>query len=133
MDKVLKLSKKIANAGFEPDMWTNEDDGGNLILDFLNWHEEQSPIFSADWCWKMLPNEIKKMDNSIIWGIDIERTYSLNAFNDSVGYDEILNGEFEGDLITSLINDSLHEALLELVCWCIDNGYLKVQEDNARV
>ena len=73
------------------------------------------------------------MDNSILWGIDIERTYSLNAFNDSVGYDEILNGEFEGDLITSLIKDSLHEALLEMVCWCIDNKYLKVQEDNARV
>lgn len=89
MDKVLKLSNKIANAGFEPDMWTNVDDGGNLILDFLKWHEEQRPYFSADWCWKMLPEEIKLKINMSV-----------------------------------MINCSLHESLLELVCWCIDNGHL---------
>lgn len=105
MDKVLKLSNKIADAGFEPDLWTDGSldlfctDSGALEIGGkydtsnggeygngtpLNW-----PLFSADWCWKMLPQEIKLKINMSV-----------------------------------MINVSLHEALLELVCWCIDNKYL---------
>lgn len=112
MDKVLKLSNKIANAGFEPDMWYGDLDyfggGKGLFLRYSDSFSSPLPYFSADWCWKILPEKIK---------------VNIELIKNSIRY-PINNIE---------INDSLHEALLELVCWCIDNGYLKVQEDNARL
>lgn len=125
-NKILELSKKVYEAGFLCDgAWNTFDE--HLELDspknikgwFLNEypeHEYHVPYFSCDWCWKLLPGCCPK-----------DEYYSLNIIFENVGYYEICHGEIGRALIEFPIKDSLHEALLELVCWCIDNGYLKAE------
>lgn len=114
MNKILELSKKIHAAGFEPDMWYNTGVISTTSIDFrgLGLSEENDwAYFSADWCWKVLPRVI---NNEYSWFvIDSDNRILLTA-------------RAEGGLVSCIdIKDSLHEALLEMVCWCIDNGFLK--------
>lgn len=90
MNKILELSKKIYEAGFEPDMQMNTwcaEPGDYVIFPYENnWHISRKkyikPYFTESRLWEMLPKNI-------------------------------LSGKF------------YHLALLELVVWCIENGYIK--------
>ena len=117
MDKVLELSKKIYESGFQPDYIEIGDGLLDLYIsgegvDF----EFEDPWFSSDWCWKMLPYKINlhELQTDGVCSEVGYRYYYLDR-DDKISCD---------DLVAFKINDSLHEALLELVYWCIDNKYL---------
>lgn len=102
MNRVLELSKKIYEAGFEPDSYEESPD--HKIL------HESIAYFSVDWCWEMLPDSIDHLNSLVVTKNAI--VYEESPDHISAYYCEI--------------KDSLHEALLETICWCIDNGHIKV-------
>ncbi len=96
MNRRQELSRKIYEAGFKA---CNRRIGLNKSIAY----------FSVDWCWKMLPDSIDYLN-------------SLVVTKNAIVYEE------SPDHISSYyceIKDSLHEALLETICWCIDNGHIK--------
>ena len=96
MNRRQELSRKIYEAGFKA---CNRRIGLNKSIAY----------FSVDWCWEMLPDSIDHLN-------------SLAVTKNAIVYEE------SPDSISAYyceIKDSLHEALLETICWCIDNGHIK--------
>ena len=125
MIRALELSRKIYESGFEPDMMARSSKGSTNIYLTIGKPDMQEdiksffniyPWFSADWCWKMLPYKINlhELQTDGVCSEVGYRYYYLDR-DDKISCD---------DLVAFKINDSLHEALLELVYWCIDNKYL---------
>lgn len=96
MIRALELSRKIYEAGFKA---CNRRIGLNKSIAY----------FSVDWCWKMLPDSIDHLNSLVVTKNAI--VYEESPDSISAYYCEI--------------KDSLHEALLETICWCIDNGHIK--------
>ena len=96
MNRRQELSRKIYEAGFKA---CNRRIGLNKSIAY----------FSVDWCWEMLPKKI--------------------LYSEKYGYTSYLRidqkGLHYGKEPYFEIKDSLHEALLETICWCIDNGHIK--------
>lgn len=118
MNRALELSRKIYESGFEPDMMARSSKGSTNIYLTIGKPDMQEdiksffniyPWFSADWCWEMLPKKI--------------------LYSEKYGYTSYLRidqkGLHYGKEPYFEIKDSLHEALLETICWCIDNGHIK--------
>jgi hypothetical protein len=96
MNRRQELSRKIYEAGFKA---CNRRIGLNKSIAY----------FSVDWCWKMLPDSIDYLNSLVVTKNAI--VYEESPDHISAYYCEI--------------KDSLHEALLETICWCIDNGHIK--------
>jgi len=118
MNRALELSKKIYEAGFEPDMTARSSKGSTNIYLTIGKPDMQEeikcffniyPWFSADWCWEMLPDSIDHLNSLVVTKNAI--VYEESPDHISAYYCEI--------------KDSLHEALLETICWCIDNSHIK--------
>lgn len=118
MIRALELSRKIYESGFEPDMMARSSKGSTNIYLTIGKPDMQEdiksffniyPWFSADWCWKMLPDSIDHFNSLVVTKNAI--VYEESPDHISAYYCEI--------------KDSLHEALLETICWCIDNGHIK--------
>jgi hypothetical protein len=93
MNRRQELSRKIYEAGFEPDP-------------------------SSDFCWEILPKKIKvNIEYEALTGEWYCKKELQEIFlaNNCIGY-PIYNVQ---------IKNTLQEALLEVVCWCIDNGHIK--------
>jgi len=105
MNRRQELSRKIYEAGFKA---CNRRIGLNKSIAY----------FSVDWCWKMLPKKIKvNIEYEALTGEWYRKKELQEIFlaNNCIGY-PIYNVQ---------IKNSLHEALLETICWCIDNGHIK--------
>ena len=98
MIRALELSRKIYEAGFEPD--------GKIL-------HKSIAYFSVDWCWEMLPDSIDHLNSLVV-------TKNAIVYEESPDHISAYYCEIKG---------SLHEALLETVWWCINNGYLKTDSD----
>jgi len=96
MNRRQELSRKIYEAGFKA---CNRRIGLNKSIAY----------FSVDWCWEMLPDSIDHLNSLVVTKNAI--VYEESPDSISAYYCEI--------------KDSLHEALLETICWCIDNGHIK--------
>ncbi len=119
MNRVLELSKKIYEAGFEPDMTARSSKGSTNIYLTIGKPDMQEdiksffniyPWFSADWCWKIIPKKI--------------------LYSEKYGYIKYLTIDQKGlhygkEPYFEIEDYSLHEGLLEAIWWCIDNGHIK--------
>jgi hypothetical protein len=133
MNKILELSKKIYDYGF---MTENEQslrelckdlslDENSLDIDFTS--PELAPIYSSDWCWNILPDEIEvEKESERLHPADDVKTW-LEKYSFDIDLDTVAYINFEGikEVEFSICNTSLHEALLQMVCWCIENDYIK--------
>ena len=74
--------------------------------------------YTSDFCWEILPKKIKvNIEYEALTGEWYRKKELQEIFlaNNRIGY-PVYNVQ---------IKNSLHEALLELVCWCIDNGHIR--------
>lgn len=73
---------------------------------------------TTEFCWQILPKKIK---------VNIEYEALTGEFYCKKELQEIFlaNNCIGYPIYNVQIKNSLHEALLELVCWCIDNGHIK--------
>ena len=76
------------------------------------------PTFTLQDIIEMLPRSIQPNLN--------EGTYYLNLYY----YDELwvvdyLNNEGDGSWFTTTSDDSFIKAAYQMLCWCVENGYLK--------
>jgi hypothetical protein len=73
---------------------------------------------TSDFCWEILPKKIKvnikyeALTGEYYYKKELQKIFLINNF---IGY----------PIHSIEIKNTLHEALLELICWCIDNGHIK--------
>lgn len=70
---------------------------------------------------KLLPLSIKPNPN-------VETFYLNLYYYDRSWVVDYLNNEGEGSYFAITSNDSFIEAAYEMLCWCIENGYVKTKE-----
>lgn len=70
---------------------------------------------------KLLPLRIKPNPN-------VETFYLNLYYYDRSWVVDYLNNEGEGSYFAITSNDSFIEAAYEMLCWCIENGYVKTKE-----
>lgn len=76
---------------------------------------ERVPTFTLQDILELLPEKISNKDNSY--------TYTLNVIFPNDGTWEILYSRFE-EVREFFCNESLLNAAYEMLCWCIENGYV---------
>ena len=75
--------------------------------------ELNNGYLSIESCWKLLPDSIDHLNSLVV-------TKNAIIYEESPDHISAYYCEIKG---------SLHEALLETVWWCINNGYLKTDSD----
>lgn len=110
----LEKMKWLADQGFEPDMWRNNDIRVISICGvkgFGYWN----PYFTESALWKLLPQYINDR-------------YTLTSDKSTIGYEIIGHRKC---IHYVEIKQDLHSALLDLTIWTVKEGHLKPQEVKA--
>lgn len=103
-----------------------------------------------EWELEIYENVVNQKRDSTLWGIvptytlqDIiellprsiqpnpdEGTYYLNLYYYDLSWVvDYLNNEGDGSYVATTSDDSFIEAAYEMLCWCIENGYIKELEN----
>lgn len=106
--------------GIEPRLWRNE----TFCADVWYTHEESLdlesgesfPCYPAEQLWYILPNVIRKHGGF---------KYELEIFDNRDGVTVWYCGN---EVLHQVDNQCLHEALLDMVIWCIEQGYIKKEK-----
>ena len=61
--------------------------------------------------------------------IGVEYIYDLCIFPESISYTQFIGGEINDNLFEVPINESLIDAAYSMLCWAIENGYIKTNKE----
>ena len=64
--------------------------------------------------------------------IGIEYIYDLCIFPESISYTQFVGGEINDNLFEVPIDGNLIDAAYYMLCWCIENGYIKTERGNKK-
>ena len=124
MTKLEKMAKIYRLTGIEPDSfvyefvimqdvkkdgWEWKDVKAQVLVKAEDCEPTDKPYYSESKLWEMLPDVI-------------ETYYSFGINKKGLGYLHDIKPE---DVLHWVSFKSLHEALTELVLWCIENGHIK--------
>lgn len=104
--------------GYKNAKWELEiyEDVINQKRDSAFW--EIIPAFTLQDIIELLPRSIQPNPD--------EGTYNLNLYYYDLSWVvDYLNNEGDGSYFAITSNDSFIEAAYEMLCWCIENGYVK--------
>lgn len=104
---------------------------GDVIPTLEMWRWEQIkdeqkkvcvPAFTLQDIIELLPRSIQPNPD--------EGTYYLNLYYYDLSWVvDYLNNEGDGSYVATTSDDSFIEAAYEMLCWCIENGYIKELEN----
>lgn len=129
MLKLQRLGIDISSSGMcwcRPTGYKNEKWELEIYEDVINQKRDSAfweiiPAFTLQDIIELLPRSIQPNPD--------EGTYYLNLYYYDLSWVvDYLNNEGDGSYFAITSNDSFIEAAYEMLCWCIENGYVKTKE-----
>lgn len=90
-------------------------------IDYVDFSHYCIPAYTLQDVLDLLPKQI-----------GVEYIYDLCIFPESISYTQFIGGEINDNLFEVPINESLIDAAYSLLCWAIENGYVKTNKEEQK-
>lgn len=121
MTKLEKMKMIYDKTGIEPANWWGRKCSLTANIDSISATKQGDniiPYYSESQLWKMIPKYITNQN------IDFELYFSAACDLQNLGY-----RNSHGPRVQVNIAPSLHEALLDMVLWCVNEGHIKRDDE----
>ena len=129
--------------GIEPRWWSDGvTDGTNYMADIMHAveiyegfdHSFSTPHYPAEQLWEMLPCEIEIEDYKERFSTDFmeDRNFKLVHNKYFIAYEDTDWQLPRQYFLKKIKSSDLHTALIDMVLWCIENGYIASRACEAK-